>query len=127
LDHERLRGDLNREIPPVHYMLALLSDGGHLPVARYASYGTEELALNAGEALGGSHRVCFLRNHGTNAVRSSVGEAYSRTGVLEEMAELCYRAKLAGEPVILTPKQMADVAAKIHDYGQSKPSPSGSA
>jgi hypothetical protein len=36
------------------------------------------------------------------------------------MAELYYRAKLAGEPVILSPEQMAEVAAKIHDYGQSK-------
>jgi hypothetical protein len=25
--------------------------------------------------------------------------------------------------VLLTPEQMAEVSAKIHDYGQSKPSP----
>ena len=44
-----------------------------------------------------------------------MSEAYSRTEVLEEMAEPYYRAKLAGEPVILTPEQMAEVAAnKIH-------------
>jgi L-fuculose-phosphate aldolase len=35
---------LNWEIPPVHYMLASLSDEGRVPVARYATYGTEELA-----------------------------------------------------------------------------------
>ncbi len=112
---------LNWEIPPVHYMLALLSDEGRVPVARYATYGTEELARNASEALGDSHRACLLRNHGTIAVGASSSEAYSRTEVLEEMAELYYRAKLAGEPVLLTPEQMAAVAAKIHDYGQSKP------
>ena len=37
------------------------------------------------------------------------------------MAELYYRARTAGEPVILTAEEMAEVAAKIHDYGQSKP------
>jgi L-fuculose-phosphate aldolase len=114
---------LNWEIPPVHYMLAVLSDEGRVPVARYATYGTEELARNASEALGSSHGACLLRNHGTIAVGTSVSEAYSRTELLEEMAEIYYRAKLAGEPVILTSEQMAEVSAKIHDYGQSKPSP----
>jgi L-fuculose-phosphate aldolase len=111
---------LDREIPPVHYMLALLSEEGRVPVARYATYGTEDLARNASEALGDSHRACLLRNHGTIAVGESVSQAYSRTEVLEEMAELYYRATLAGEPVILTPEQMAEVQAKIHDYGQFK-------
>src|SRR5215210_9411076 len=114
---------LDWEIPPVHYMLAVLSDEGRVPVARYATYGTEELARNAAEALGGSHRACLLRNHGTIAVGASVSEAYSRTELLEEMAEVYYRTKLAGEPVILTSEQISEVSAKIHDYGQSKPSP----
>jgi L-fuculose-phosphate aldolase len=113
---------LNWEIPPVHYMLAVLSDEGRVPVARYATYGTEELAHNASEVLGSSQGACLLRNHGTIAVGASVSEAYSRTELLEEMAEIYYHAKLAGEPVILTPEQMAEVSAKIHDYGQSKPS-----
>jgi L-fuculose-phosphate aldolase len=39
------------------------------------------------------------------------------------MAEIYYRARVAGEPVLLTPEQIAEVSAKIHDYGQSKPSP----
>jgi len=114
---------LNWEIPPVHYMLAVLSDEGRVPLARYATYGTEELARNASEALGGSHGACLLSNHGTIAVGASVSEAYSRTELLEEMAEVYYRTKLAGEPVILTSEQMSEVSAKIHDYGQSKPSP----
>jgi hypothetical protein len=40
------------------------------------------------------------------------------------MAELYYCARTAGEPVLLTAEQMAEVAAKIHDYGQPKSSPS---
>jgi L-fuculose-phosphate aldolase len=114
---------LNWEITPIHYMLAVLSDGGAVPVARYATYGTEELARNAALALGDSHRACLLRNHGTIAVGASVSEAYSRTELLEEMAEVYYHARLAGKPVPLTTEQLAEVSMKIHDYGQSKPSP----
>jgi L-fuculose-phosphate aldolase len=113
---------LGWEIPPIHYMLAVLSEEGRVPVTRYATYGTEELARNAAQALGGSHRACLLRNHGTIAVGASVSEAYSRTELLEEMAEVYYRARVAGEPVLLTAEQMAETSAKIHDYGQSKPS-----
>jgi L-fuculose-phosphate aldolase len=112
---------LDREIPPVHYMLAVLSEEGRVPVARYATYGTEELARNASEVLGSSHAACLLRNHGTIAVGASVSEAYSRTELLEEMAEIYYRTKIAGEPMLLTPEQVAEVAAKIASYGQSKP------
>ena len=114
---------LNWEILPIHYMLAVLSDEGRVPIAEYATYGTEELARNASEVLGSSHRSCLLRNHGTIAIGASVSEAYARTELLEEMAEIYYRARVAGEPVLLTPEQMAEVSAKIHDYGQSKPSP----
>ncbi|BBL79159.1 aldolase [Rubrobacter xylanophilus] len=114
---------LGWEIPPVHYMLAVLSDEGRIPLARYATYGTAELAANAVEALGSTHRACLLRNHGTIAVGVSPKEAYARTELLEEMAEVYYRARLAGEPVLLRPEQLAEVSAKIHDYGQSKPSP----
>jgi L-fuculose-phosphate aldolase len=114
---------LGWEITPIHYMLAVLSDEGRVPIARYATYGTEELARNAAQALGDPHRACLLRNHGTIAVGASVSEAYFRTELLEEMAEVYYRARQAGEPVLLTPEQLAEVSAKIHDYGQSKPSP----
>ncbi len=112
---------LGWEIPPVHYMLAVLSDEGRVPLAPYATYGTRELAENAVAALGSSHRACLLRNHGTIAVGASPEEAYSRTELLEEMAGLYYHARLAGEPVLLGPEQMAEVSARIHDYGQSKP------
>jgi L-fuculose-phosphate aldolase len=118
---------LNWEIPPIHYMLAVLSDEGRVPLARYATYGTEELARNATDALGSSHTACLLSNHGTIAVAGSVTEAYASTELLEEMAELYYRARTAGEPVVLTPEQMAEVSAKIHDYGQHKPSSSQTA
>jgi L-fuculose-phosphate aldolase len=108
-------------IPPVHYMLTTLSEDGRVPLANYATYGTEELAGYAGEALGDSHKACLLRNHGTIAVGESPAEAFARTIVLEEMAEIYYRARVAGEPLLLTGEQVVEVATKIVGYGQSKP------
>jgi L-fuculose-phosphate aldolase len=111
---------LGWEIPPVHYMLTTLSDDGRVPLAPYVLYGTEELARRVVEALGESNSACLLRNHGTIAVGESPAQAFARTEVLEEMAELYYRARVAGEPVLLTPEEVAEVAAKISGYGKAK-------
>lgn len=113
---------LGWEIPPVHYMLTTLADDGRIPVAPYALYGTEELALRASEALEGSRNACLLRTHGTITVGESPEEAFSRTVTLEEMAEVYYRARLAGDPVLLDPDEVAEVAGKISGYGQPKAS-----
>jgi hypothetical protein len=43
--------------------------------------------------------------------------------ILEEMAEIYYRTRIVGEPILLAPRQVEEVAAKIADYGQSKPLP----
>lgn len=114
-------------IPPVHYMLTTLSEDGHIPLAPYTTYGTEELAGYAAEALGESRNACLLQNHGTITVGESAEQAFSRTVVLEEMAEVYYRTRVVGEPVLLTPEQVQEVATKISGYGQTKPaSPEGS-
>lgn len=108
-------------IPPVHYMLTTLSEAGTVPLAPYATYGTEELAGHAGETLGESHKACLLRNHGTIAVGESPEEAFPRTFVLEEMAKIYYRTRVVGEPILLTDEQVAEVATKIVGYGQARP------
>jgi L-fuculose-phosphate aldolase len=74
---------LGWDIPPVHYMLTTISDDGRIPLASYATYGTEELAGYASDALGESHNACLLQNHGTITVGESPEEAFSRTVILE--------------------------------------------
>lgn len=111
---------LGWEIPSVHYMLAVLSDEGRVPIAPYATFGTEELAGNASEALGDAHRACLLQNHGTITVGDGPNKAFSLTVVLEDMAQIYYRTSLIGEPVILDPEEMAEVSSKIAGYGQTK-------
>jgi L-fuculose-phosphate aldolase len=112
---------LGLEIPAVHYMLAALSEEGRVPLAPYATYGTEELAGYASETLGGTHSACLLQNHGTITVAETATKAYSLTEILEEMAELYYRTMTAGDPIILGPDRIAETRAKIAGYGQTKP------
>ena len=107
-------------IPPVHYMLTTLGPDGRVPLAPYALYGTEELAGNAAGALGESHKACLLENHGTITVGGSAEEAFASSVVLEEMAELYYHARLAGEPRLLDRERVTEVAAKISGYGQPR-------
>src|SRR5215204_6169596 len=61
---------LGLEIPPVHYLLAALSEEGRVPLAPYATYGTEELAGYASDALGDSHSVCLLQNQACRRTRT---------------------------------------------------------
>lgn len=112
---------LGWEIPPVHYMLTTLSDDGRIPLAPYATYGTEELAGHASDALGEARNACLLQNHGTITVGTRPEEAFSRTVVLEEMAQIYYQTRVVGEPVLLSPEQVEEVATKISGYGQTKP------
>lgn len=113
---------LGWEIPPIHYMLTTLGPDGRVPLAPYTLYGTEDLADGAAGALGEEHNACLLANHGTITVAGSAEKAFAHTVVLEEMAEVYYRARVAGEPVLLTPEQIAEVAGKISGYGQPQPS-----
>ncbi|MDP9454793.1 MAG: class II aldolase/adducin family protein [Actinomycetota bacterium] len=114
---------LGWSIPPVHYMLTTLGPDGRVPLAPYALYGTEELAGAAAGALGESHKACLLQNHGTVTVGKSAEEAFTSSVVLEEMAELYYHARLAGEPTLLDRDQVNEVAEKISGYGQPKDAP----
>src|SRR5881227_3208725 len=49
------------EVPPIHYIVATI--GPSVRVARYATYGTPELATAVLEALDG-RRGCLMANHG---------------------------------------------------------------
>lgn len=113
---------LGLEIPPVHYLLAALSEDGRVPLAPYATYGSDELADYASETLGDGHSACLLQNHGTIAVSATVSEAYELTQILEEMAKIYYRTRQDGDPLLLSSEQIADTRAKLMKYGQHKDS-----
>jgi L-fuculose-phosphate aldolase len=101
-----------RELPAVHYVLALLVGPGRdtLRVAPYATFGTGELARNAATTLGKDHAV-LLANHGAIAVAGSLATALGRTERVEELAMLAWRAEQVGGGTLLT----ADELDRVRD------------
>ena len=110
------------EVPPIHYLLAAL--GGPVRVAPYATPGSEELAASVARGLAGRSGI-LLQNHGAITVGNSVQEAYSRSLLLEWLAALYYRARLLGEPRLLSEEEIAKVAGMLRGYGLSGPNDSG--
>jgi L-fuculose-phosphate aldolase len=106
------------ELPPIHYLIALF--GGPVRVARYATYGTEELAAETVEALDG-RTACLLGNHGAVAVGVTLAEAYTRAVYLEWLCEVWLRASAVGRPKILPLAEIERVRRKISTYGASRP------
>jgi len=108
---------LNWDLPAVHYMIALA--GKSVRCAEYATYGTKELAENAFKAMENRNAV-LLANHGLLAGAKDLANAFNITEEIEYCAELYYRTKSIGEPVILSDKEMDLMIEKFKTYGQVK-------
>lgn len=108
---------LNWELPPVHYMIALA--GHNVRCAKYATFGTMELAENAFEAMK-DRRAVLLANHGLLAGAKDLANAFNITEEIEYCAELYYRTRCIGQPVILPEDEMTLMMEKFKTYGQKK-------
>lgn len=106
---------LNWSLPPVHYMIA--TAGLDVRCAKYATYGTKELAENAYEAMI-DRKAVLLANHGLLAGGMNLAEAFNITEEIEYCAELYYRTKCIGNPVILPEDEMKLMIEKFKTYGQ---------
>ncbi|USZ66749.1 class II aldolase/adducin family protein [Halorussus salilacus] len=108
---------LHEPIPPVHYMLALA--GTSVPVADYATYGTEALAENAVAAMEGADAsACLLANHGLLTTGEDLDSALETAVNVEYTARIYCQAKAFGDPVELSDEEMTAVAEKFEGYGQ---------
>jgi L-fuculose-phosphate aldolase len=101
------------ELPPVHYNSLLL--GGVIKVAEYATYGTPELAANVRTAMAGGKRAALMANHGGVAIGSDLEEAYEGARLLEWLCGVYIRAKMIGEPRVLTDEELDRVTARSAD------------
>lgn len=109
---------VHREIPPFHYMVAV-TGAERVPVARYATFGTEALAKNVVDAVGKGY-ACLIANHGTIALGRSLEHAYRIAWEVETLAAQYARAVQLGVPRLLDRAEMQRVIAKFHDYGQAE-------
>ena len=106
---------LRWEIPPMHYLVGF--SGKKVPIAPYATHGTEELARVTAEAIGEFNAV-LMANHGVIAVGPDLAAAFATAEMVELTAQIYYQAKSIGEPVNLTDAEMDDVIAGFADYRQ---------
>ena len=103
-------------LPAIHYQMADL--GGPVPVAPYATFGSQELADSVLSVLLGRN-AALMQNHGSITIADKVEKALSRTIALEWCCEVWLKAVAAGEPstldqeqMLAAKEQMKDVAAK---------------
>ena len=106
------------EVPALHYYVAMF--GGPVPVAPYATYGTQELAGNVVDALH-DRTACLMGNHGAVAMGPDLATAHDKSLYLEWLCDVYLRAASAGTPRLLPPAEIAAVAGKLAGYGQRPP------
>lgn len=104
-----------RAIPAVHYMVALFG-GNDVRCAAYATYGTQALSDHVLAAMQ-ERKACLLANHGMLVAGETLTKAMWLASELETLAQQYYHALQLGSAVILTDEQMAEVHAKLANYG----------
>ncbi|MEW8972947.1 MAG: class II aldolase/adducin family protein [Tissierellaceae bacterium] len=109
---------LNWELPAVHYLVAI-SGGKNVRCADYATFGTKELAENAFKSMEDRMAV-FLANHGLLVGGKDLPNAFNKVEEIEFCAEIYYRAKSIGEPIVLPDGEMKKMLGLFKSYGQVK-------
>lgn len=109
---------LQWELPATHYLIAV-SGGENVRCAKYATFGTDELAQNAFDAMKDRY-VVFLANHGMIAGAKDLPNAFGKAEEIEMCAEIYYRAKSIGEPVMIEKSETENLKRLFGNYGQVK-------
>jgi L-fuculose-phosphate aldolase len=102
-------GTLVDELPAIHYVVAQF--GGPVRVARYETFGTEELAASVTEALT-DRSAALMANHGAVVTGQSIEQAVDKAINLEWLASVYYHAMVAGSPKLLTEADLAAVVER---------------
>lgn len=106
---------LNWDIEPIHYLIGYA--GQRVPCTQYVQFGTYSLAESALKAMGEKY-ACLLGNHGALACGPDIAYAFAVAEQLEFLAEIYYRAKVAGNPVCLSEEQIASTLDAFKVYGR---------
>lgn len=106
---------LHWEIPAVHYLVAF--SGHKVPLAPYATFGSEELAVHVAETIA-EYNAVLLANHGLVTVGANLATAFAVAEEIELVAQIYYQAKCIGAPVIVPEGEMSRVIEKFTSYGQ---------
>ena len=108
---------MDEPVIATHYLLAG-AQTHEVPCAKYATYGTPELAhevensMNEGLAL-------LLANHGMVAWGPSLSKAFNVAENVEWVAEIQWRCMCAGKPSVLAEEEIEKVIESFRTYGQN--------
>ncbi len=107
---------LGESLPPVHYMIALA--GERVPVAEYATYGTERLAANVVAAMEAADSgASLLANHGLVATGADAASAVETAEAVESVARVYCQAQAFGTPETLSAAELERVTEQFESYG----------
>ena len=114
-EYATVLASLRWELPAVHYLLG--SAGGSVPLAPYATFGTQDLAENICNAIGDRNAV-LMANHGVAAVGKNLRKAFSTAELVEYVAKIYLISKSVGSPVNLSEEEIQDVIRRSAGYGE---------
>lgn len=95
-------------LPPVHYDIYDL--GADVPVAPYATFGSDELAASTSRHLRDRNAV-LMRNHGVTTIADDLPRALARAFTVEWIASVYWHARVLGTPSLIAPDELERVAA----------------
>lgn len=102
-----------KSIPAFNYTVVLLG-GDSITCADYATFGTEQLAINVVNALVNKN-ACLLANHGQVTVADTIVNAYKFAHLVEDLAKQYCISLQCGGPVLLDAAEMKVIIEKTHD------------
>jgi L-fuculose-phosphate aldolase len=109
---------LERELPPLHYMVAVAGTDT-IPCVPYHLFGSQALSAAVSQALS-DRQACLLAHHGLVAAGATLAQAMKIAIEIESLCEVYLKALAVAEPARLSATQMAEVLDKFRGYGRSR-------
>ena len=108
----------NKSIPSFHYMTAV-AGGRNIRCAKYATFGSNELSVNAVLALK-NRLACLLSQHGQVAIGNNLKNTLKLAIEVENLANIYLKSCILGKPKLLSKKEMKIVLGKFKaiEYGE---------
>ena len=114
--HATILACAGKSIPAVHYMVAV-GGGASVPVAPYATFGSEELAAAVVESLDGRY-AALMANHGQIVAAPNLDYALAIAEEIEEQAAVYWGTLAIGGPTLLAEDEMMRILQRFKSYGQ---------
>jgi L-fuculose-phosphate aldolase len=114
-EHATALACLRWELPAVHYLIG--SAGSVVPLAPYATFGTQALADNICRVIRSGNAV-LLANHGLVTVGTNLRKAFNTAELVEYVAKVYLITKSVGTPVQLSMEEIEEVIQRSVGYGE---------